>query len=130
MVAERLGVEVPLPPPEKPERRERRSPEYERASIAVGAASVWAADVHARARDLAGRRGSEVAVTIELDGGERVEVRELRAGPGEGFVTLGLGDERELAVRLDRIARVDLTPTSDRARAFRPRGGAVGFGGD
>src|SRR5207247_1677935 len=37
--------EVPLPPPEQPERRRRRDPAFERPSIAVDGASVWVADV-------------------------------------------------------------------------------------
>jgi hypothetical protein len=119
--------EVPLPPPEKPERKEERRPEFEGPSIRVGEASVWVADVQRAARDLVDRRGADVALTIELVGGDRVEVSELHAGPGEGFVTLVCGDERELAVRLDQIARVELTAAAEPARAFRPRGGAVGF---
>jgi hypothetical protein len=121
--------EVPLPPPQKPEREERRTPEFERASVVVDAASVWVADVHRSARDFARRRGdTNVALTVELVDGSRIPVGDLRAGPGEGFVTLSV-DDRELGVRLDRIAAIELVPTDGEERAFRVRGGDVGFAG-
>src|SRR5207247_2752199 len=101
--------EVPLPPPEQPERRRRRDPAFERPSIAVDGASVWVADVRRSARELARREnGAPVALTIELDDGTRVNARVLVAGPGEAFVTVSLAD-RELALRLDRIPPHELT---------------------
>jgi hypothetical protein len=51
----------------------------------------------------------------------------LRAGPGETFVTLCL-DERELAVRLDRIVGVELAPAGEGSPVFRARESGVGFG--
>ncbi|HEY3181846.1 MAG TPA: hypothetical protein VGJ77_03350 [Gaiellaceae bacterium] len=124
-----VAQEVPLPPPQKPEREERRSPEFERATVVVDAASVWVADVHRRARDFARRHGDAlIALTLELVDGSRVPVGDLQAGPGEGFVTLSL-DDRELGVRLDRIAAIELTLAGDEERAFRIRGGDVGFAG-
>lgn len=121
--------EIPLPPPEKPERERGRSPELERATIGVGAASMWIADVQRGARELAQRCGA-VALTIELDDGRRLEVRDLRSGPGDGFVTFLLADERELGVRLDRLVGVELAPAAQNERAFRVRRRDVGFGAE
>ena len=120
--------EVPLPPPEKPEREERRKPEFERTTVAVDAASIWVADVHRSAREFARRHDcADVALTLENVGGTRVGVSELIAGPGEGFVTVRL-PERELAFRLDRIAGIELVRASPERDAFRVRGGLLGFG--
>jgi hypothetical protein len=130
MVASRPALqEVPLPPPQKPEREERRTPEFEGATVVVDAASVWVADVRRSARDFARRHGdTSVALTVELVDGSRIPVGDLRAGPGEGFVTLSL-DDRELAVRLDRVASIEVAPAGAEGRAFRVRGGHVGFAG-
>lgn len=122
--------EVPLPPPEKPERERERRPEYEHVAIAVGEASAWVADVQRNARDFAQRHG-DVALSVELEDRRRLEVRELRSGPGAGFVTLTIGretDERELSVRLDRIAGTELTRAGGGDSVFRVRGTGVGFG--
>jgi hypothetical protein len=119
--------EVPLPPPERPEREHERRPDYEHVSIAVGASSVWVADVQRGARDFAGRRGSAVSLEVELADGRRLAVSRLRAGPGETFVTLCL-DERELAVRLDRIVGVEFAPAGEGSPAFRVRETGFGFG--
>ena len=123
--------EVPLPPPEKPKRERERRPEYEGPTIEVGGAAVWVADLQRSAADLARRHGGSVSLTIELDDGRGIEVRDLRAGPGSGFVTLGVVDdqvEREIAVRLDRVAGVELTAAKENANAFRFRRVDVGFG--
>jgi hypothetical protein len=119
--------EVPLPPPERPEREHERRPDYEHVSIAVGASSVWVADVQRGAREFAGRHGSAISLEVELGDGRRLDVSGLRAGPGESFVTLCL-DERELAVRLDRIVGVELAPAREGSPAFRVRQGGFGFG--
>ncbi len=119
--------EVPLPPPERPEREHERRPDYEHVSIAVGASSVWVADVQRGARDFAGRHGSAVSLDVELADGRRLSVSGLRAGPGETFVTLCL-DERELAVRLDRIVGVELASAGEGSPAFRVRESGIGFG--
>ena len=125
-----VAEEVPLPPPQKPEREEQRAPSFERASIAVGAASAWVADVrrsvHAFAHD---RAAARVTVILELDDGTRLVARGLAAGPGEGFVTVALSD-RELAVRLDRVASVEIGVAAGDDDAFRLRGGPVGFTAD
>jgi hypothetical protein len=118
--------EVPLPPPEKPEREHERRPDYEQASIAVGASSVWVADVQRTARDFARRLGAEISLDVELDDGRRLDVSGLRPGPGEMFVTLSL-DERELAVRLDRVVAVEFSPAREGARAFHVRESGFGF---
>jgi hypothetical protein len=118
---------VPLPPPEKPEREEERDPKFERASISVGAASAWVADLRRSVQLFAEEHGdAAVAVTFELDDGTRIGVRDLSAGPGEGFVSVRL-PERELAVRLDRIVAVEIAAATDSGDAFRLRGGRVGF---
>jgi hypothetical protein len=119
--------EVPLPPPEKPEREEERDPRFERASISVGAASAWVADLRRRAHAFAAEHDdARVAITVELGDGQRLVARELSAGPGEGFVTVTLPG-RELAVRLDRVAAVELAVATDGDEEFRVRGGTVGF---
>jgi hypothetical protein len=118
--------EIPLPPPERPEREHERRPDYEHVSIAVGASSVWVADVQRGARDFAGRHGSAVSLDVELADGRRLGVSGLRAGPGELFVTLCL-DERELAVRLDRIVGVELARAREGSAAFRVRESGFGF---
>jgi hypothetical protein len=119
--------EVPLPPPEKPEREHRRDPAFEQAVIGVGPASAWVADVHRDARDLALRVGGPVALEVELDGGRRFAVTSLRAGPGTTFVTFGT-EGREVAVRLERVATVELAPASAGSTPFRTRERGVGFG--
>jgi hypothetical protein len=119
--------EVPLPPPEKPEREHRRDPAYEQAAIGIGPASAWVADVHRDARELARRVRGPIQLEVELEDGRRVAVTALRAGPGATFVTFGTGEERELAVRLDRIATVELAPARGDARPFRTRERGVGF---
>jgi len=122
--------EIPLPRPEEPEREQRRDPAFERTSIAVGAASVWVADVRRSARELARREnGAPLALTIELDDGTRVNAHDLVAGPGESFVTVRLAD-RELALRLDRIARLELTRAPAGGESLRVTGASVGFGSD
>ncbi len=91
---------------------------------------MWAGDVQRSARDFAARCGRPIALTVELDEGSRLQVRELRTGPGEGFVTLRVGnggEERELGVRLDRITGVELRVARDGESAFRVREGGVGF---
>jgi hypothetical protein len=115
--------EVPLPPPDKPERERTRNPQYE-TTISVGAAGAWVADVHRAARELAGRSGGGVAVAVELEDGRRLEAFDLRTGPGDGFVTLSL-DGSELAVRLDRVVGVELAPTGE--AHFRVRDAGFGF---
>ena len=123
--------EVPLPPPEKPTREQERRPEYEGPTVEIGAASVWVGDLQRNASEFAERHGGSVALVIELDDGRRVEVGELRAGPGNGFVTFRyIADdaERELSVRLDRVARVELAPATREGTAFRFRRVDVGFG--
>jgi hypothetical protein len=121
--------EVPLPPPQKPEHEPLRVPDFERSTVAVGAASVWVADIRRSARDFAQRHGgASVALTLELVDGSRLPVADLRAGPGEGFVTLSLA-ERELGLRLDRIAAIELVPVGGDEHGFRIRGADVGFGG-
>ena len=123
--------EVPLPPPEKPKRERERRPEYEGPTIEVGGASVWVADLQRSAADFARRHGDSVSLRIELDDGSGVEVRDLRPGPGHGFVTLGVADdgrEREIAVRLDRVTGVELAPVKDPSKAFGFRRVDVGFG--
>ena len=116
--------EVPLPPPEKPEREHTRSPDYERASITVGAAGSWVGDVHRAVRELAERTGADVGLTVELADGRRLEAHDLRAGPGDGFVTVCL-DGRELALRLDRILGLELGPAGE--TPFRVRDAGFGF---
>lgn len=122
--------EVPLPPPEKPERERERRPDYEQVTIAVGAASIWVADVQRSARDFANRYDGAVGLTIELDDGRRVQARDLRAGPGEGFVTLRVAEgglDRELGVRLDRTAGVELAPARNGEASFCVRKSGFGF---
>ena len=114
---------------EVPSQPERREPAFERASVAVGAASVWVADVQRNARELARRLGAPVALTIALDDGTSVGARELLTGPGEGFVTVRL-DDRELALRLDRVARVELARATGEDDAFVARGASLGFAGE
>jgi hypothetical protein len=119
--------EVPLPQPEKPERDHRRDPAYEQAAIGIGAASAWVADIHRDARELARRVGGLIALEVELENGTRLAVTALRAGPGTTFVTFGVEEERELAVRLDRVAIVELAPASADSPRFRTRERGVGF---
>jgi len=119
--------EVPLPPPEKPERERRRSPAYEAATIAVGEAGAWVADIHRSARDFARCKRADVAITIEFADGRRVAARDLRTGPGEGFVTL-CEDARELSVRLETIRWVELAPVTAGGTPFRLRESGFGFG--
>jgi ribosome maturation factor RimP len=76
--------------------------------------------VHRSARDFARRHGDAIALDVELEDGRRLGVSELRSVRGETFVTLSV-DERELAVRLDRIVGVELTPARAGARRFRTR---------
>lgn len=118
--------EVPLPPPQKPEREPQRDPAYEHAVIGVSPASVWAADVHRDARELEGRLGRPIALEVALDDGRRLAVTALRPGPGATFVTFGTG-EREVAVRLDRVAGIELAPADESAPVFRTRARGVGF---
>ena len=123
--------EVPLPPPEKPKRERERRPEYEGPTVEIGAASVWVADLQRNASEFAERHGGSVSLTIELDDGRRVDVGDLRAGPGHGFVTLRFvaeDAERELSIRLDRVARVELASATRDGTAFRFRRVDVGFG--
>jgi hypothetical protein len=58
-----------------------------------------------------------------------VNARDLVAGPGEAFVTVRLAD-RELALRLDRIARLELTRAPAGGESFRVPDAGVGFGSD
>src|SRR5215208_3158907 len=114
--------EVPLPPPEKPTRERERRPEYEGPTVEIGAASVWVADLQRSASEFAERHGGSVSLTIELDDGRRVDVDDLRAGPGQGFVTIRfVADEaeRELSIRLDRVSRVELAPLAHEGTGFR-----------
>jgi hypothetical protein len=118
--------EVPIPPPERPERERERRPDLERASIAVGTSSIWVADVQRAARELALRHGGAISLEVELEDGRRLAVAALRSGPGETFVTLCL-DDRELAVRLDRVAGVELARARHGQHVFRTRESGVGF---
>ena len=123
--------EVPLPPPEKPERERQRRPEFEGPTLTVGAASAWVADLQRAAADFARRHGGSIMLALELGDGRRLVAREVRAGPGEGFVTLRHtvdGEERELGVRMDRIAAVELAPAAGDAERFTYRRADVGFG--
>jgi hypothetical protein len=124
--------EIPLPPPEKPKREPERRPEYERPTVTIGAASVWVADLQRSAADFVRRHGgAAVVLTIELDDGRRLDARDVRPGPGDGFVTFlvaGDEDERELGLRLDRVAGIELAAAKDDAEAFRLRRVDVGFG--
>lgn len=119
--------EVPLPPPEQPEREPRRDPAYEQGAIGVSPASAWVADVHRNARDLSLRIGGPVRLEVELEDGRRLVVTALRAGPGNTFVTLGVG-ERDFSVRLDRVNAVDFASADEGAAPFRTRERGVGFG--
>lgn len=125
--------EIPLPPPEKPKRERERRPEYEGPTVTIGAASIWVADLQRSAADFARRHGTSTTLTIELDEGRRIDVRDVRPGPGEAFATLSFTvdeGERELAVRLDRIIGVELAPAKDDSETFRFRRVDVGFGRD
>jgi hypothetical protein len=123
--------EIPLPPPEKPEREPTRRPEYEGPMVTIGAASIWVADLQRSAADFARRHAGVITLTLELDDGRRVDARDVRPGPGEGFVTLRIfegAEERELSVRLDHVAGVELAPSTEAGNAFRFRRVDVGFG--
>jgi hypothetical protein len=118
--------EVPLPPPEKPERERERNPVYEHAVIGVSPASVWVADVHRDARELERRLGRPIALEVALEDRRKLAVTALRPGPGATFVTFGTG-EREVAVQLDRVAGIELGPADEGAPVFRTRARGVGF---
>ena len=72
-----------------------------------------------------------MTLTVELDDGRRIGVRDLRPGPGEAFVTFSFAadeGERELGVRLDHIVGVELAPAEGDGERFRFRRVDVGFG--
>jgi hypothetical protein len=122
--------EVPLPPPRKPEHDPERSPAHERLTVALGEASVWVAELRRRAREFARRHESALRVSIVLADGERVDVVDIEAGPGSGYLTLTPARPRpatQLIVRLDHVMRIDVaTTTADAEEGFRC-GRDIGF---